>query len=80
MNLNDMPLVDSEHIAMALTEVYVARVYGAGKAQKQKPYLADDGGDHWVVRGSFHGPGLGGVFEIRLAKSDGRVLQLTHGR
>ncbi|HEX7637548.1 MAG TPA: NTF2 fold immunity protein [Burkholderiaceae bacterium] len=73
-------IVSSEQMAAALAEVYVTYVYGAQAAQSQKPYRVQALPEAWQVEGQLPEAMLGGTFELRLARMDGRVLALSHSR
>jgi hypothetical protein len=74
--------VSTPKMAAEIAEILAKNVYGAAQIEKQKPYLVTRKGSQWIVRGSFpSNPGLkGGVFEVRLSASDGRVLRMIHGK
>ena len=61
-------------------------IYGAKTIQWERPYVAKLAGEVWFVRGSLPKPHCkgcsvsGGVAEAEIAKSDGRILRVSHGR
>jgi len=61
-------------------------IYSARTIQAERPYVATLAGDVWFVRGSLPKPRCkgcgvsGGVAEAEIAKSDGRILRVSHGR
>jgi len=55
-------------------------IYGAERIQRQLPLNARLMDDRWIVEGSLPQGRLGGVAHIAIAKSDGRIFRVTHGR
>ncbi len=60
-------------------------IYGARKIQGEKPFHATLSHGVWTVIGSLpqHKPGQllhGGVAMARIARADGRILQVIHGK
>ena len=37
-------------------------------------------GNTWIVKGSLHKQKVGGVARAEIAKHDGRILSVTHGK
>jgi hypothetical protein len=74
--------VDNPKMAAEIAELVAKRVYGKSHIEAQRPYIVTRNGDKWIVRGSFsEKPDMkGGVFEVRLSSSDGRVARLIHGK
>ncbi|MGQ3850938.1 NTF2 fold immunity protein [Pseudomonas capsici] len=66
---------DAEKIGGVIAEV----LYGKERSEKQKPYTARLDGDLWVVKGTLH-YNKGGVFEIKINKFDGAVINFAHGK
>ena len=73
-------LVSTEKMAAELAEVYIGNIYGKHAAASQKPYSVIETESHWEVKGVMQKPLLGGIFEIHIAKEDGKVLLLHHSR
>ncbi len=73
-------IVANEKMAAELAEVYIANIYGKQAADRQKPYLVIEAEGYWKVKGVMQKRQLGGTFDIRIAKEDGRILLLTHSR
>ncbi|MHB8519951.1 MAG: YbbC/YhhH family protein [Limisphaerales bacterium] len=61
-------------------------IYGRKEIAREKPYRAHlDTNGVWIVEGSlpngwFGSPVLGGVAIAEIAKSDGRILRVSHGK
>jgi hypothetical protein len=71
--------------AVRVAEAVLVPVYGAEQIERQKPLTASLRGDVWVVKGQLRPrrPGAraaGGVALVEIAKKDGRILRMTHGR
>jgi len=73
-------IVANEKMAAELAEVYIANIYGKETAERQKPYTVSEAGRYWQVKGIMQKRKLGGIFEIHIAKDDGKILLLTHSR
>lgn len=73
--------VDKPEVAVGIAEAIAMRFYGRSQIERQRPYLVKRLADRWVIQGSFPTePNLkGGVFEIEVSSSDGRILRLIHG-
>ena len=56
-------------------------IYGAENIARQKPYRARLGTDGiWGVEGSLPEGWLGGVALAEIAKVDGRIMRVSHGK
>ena len=73
--------VNKPEVAVGIAEAVAFRFYGRSEIEKQRPYLVKRLSDRWVVRGSWpYGSGVkGGVIEIEVASSDGKILRMMHG-
>jgi hypothetical protein len=56
------------------------RTYGAEQIARERPYHAKLRNGVWIVEGSLPKNATGGVAIVEVAKADGRVLRVTHGR
>lgn len=67
-------------VAAKVAEIYLTSVYGKDQIEKQRPLVADLSGGIWTIRGTppSKGRSFGGVAEIEIAKTDGRVLRMSH--
>jgi NTF2 fold immunity protein len=70
--------------AIQIAEAVLIPIYGEDSIARERPFVASLEGDVWRVRGSLAlPPGTavrGGVAEIEIAKQDGRIIRVTHGR
>jgi hypothetical protein len=73
-------LIESEEIAVQIAEVVLFRNYGEQKIKGEKPYNIRSVEDLWCIYGSLKKGYIGGVFEIKIQKKDGRVILMTHGK
>lgn len=55
-------------------------IYGVKNIATQKPYRAELVKGIWVVQGSRPEPQVGGVAVAEIAKADGRILRVSHGK
>ena len=54
-------------------------IYGEAKIKSEQPFSAKLRNGVWIVTGAIP-PGVeGGVAEIRISKSNGTILTVTHG-
>ena len=65
---------------ITIAEKELIKVYGK-QVLKQRPWKITRSDEKSItLTGTFHGPGKGGVAEITLQKSDGKVLRMIHGK
>ena len=63
-----------------IAEKELVKVYGK-RVLKQRPWKITCSDEKSItLTGTFHGQGLGGVAEITLQKSNGKVLRMIHGK
>ena len=55
-------------------------IYGVEKIAKEKPFHGYLKNGVWYVNGSLPDGWLGGVAEAEIAKDDGRILRISHGK
>jgi hypothetical protein len=55
-------------------------IYGAKTIQDEKPFKAHLKNDVWTVEGSLPKGRHGGVAIAEIAKKDGRILRVSHGK
>ena len=72
--------IDNERVAAAIGYAVLAAAYGAREIDAQLPLSVTSQGEAWIVIGQRPVDTLGGVAHIEIARSDGRVLRMTHGR
>lgn len=63
--------------AVRIAEAVLVPVYGQRVVDNEKPLRAALVKGIWTVRGTLR-TGPGGVAHIEIAKSDGRILRMTH--
>jgi len=79
-NVSKAGLVPDSDTAIAVAVAIWKPIYGAEEIQRQRPFRAKLFKGVWHVEGSLP-PGVpGGVAEARIAKKDGRVLYVYHGK
>ena len=66
--------------AERIAEVIFVRFYGAEEIDREKPFRTSMKDGVWIVEGSLPRGMLGGVAEIHISKTDGRILYLFHSR
>ena len=73
--------VDTPEVAVTIAEAVAFGFYGRREIEKQRPYLVQRLSDRWVIQGSwpYSSDVKGGVFEIEVASSDGKILRMMHG-
>ncbi|ENX05695.1 NTF2 fold immunity protein [Acinetobacter courvalinii] len=70
--------VPNEDIASKIAEVVLIPIYGESNIKKQKPFHVVLKEDVWILEGTLPKGHVGGVFLIKIAKEDGRILYLEH--
>lgn len=73
-------MVPNAETAIAIAVAVWTPIYGAERIQRQRPYTATLENGHWTVQGSLPRGVLGGVAVAVIARTDGRVLRVSHGR
>jgi hypothetical protein len=72
--------VPNEFTAISIAVAVWTPIYGEDAISKQQPYKAVLAGDTWIVEGSLPRNMVGGVALAEIAKKDGRILRVTHGK
>jgi hypothetical protein len=72
--------VPNESTAIAIAIAVWTPIYGEDAIARQKPYTATLVNDTWIVEGSLPKGILGGVARAEIAKRNGRILRVTHGK
>jgi uncharacterized protein YceK len=73
--------VPDEQTAIRIAVAVWEPIYGAAQIALEKPYRARlDSGGVWVVEGSLPEHTPGGVAVAEIAKDDGRILRVSHGK
>ena len=55
-------------------------IYGKKQIEKEKPHKATLKDGIWHVNGSLPKGWVGGVAEAEIAKDDGRIIRISHGK
>jgi hypothetical protein len=73
--------VKDEKTAIAIARPALIAKFGRVHVSKFEPYHAIDKGNVWIVFGTLPNKHTrGGTPEARISFSDGKVLQVSHGR
>jgi hypothetical protein len=71
--------VPDESTAVKIGETAAIAQYGEKMISQEMPFRARLYGDTWFVIGTLHPQGaLGGTAVIKISKTDGRILFMTH--
>lgn len=73
-------LVPDSSTAAHIAEAVLLAVYSAELIDLQKPFLVEEHSGVWLVQGQLPRNMLGGVAEVEISRTDGRVLRMQHGR
>jgi len=66
--------------AIQIAQILFVRVYGE-QVLKKKPFIATlKNGETWIVEGSLDEGMDGGVPHVEIQKSDGKIINLYHGK
>lgn len=76
----DEGFVPSKEVAIKIAVAVWEPIYGEETIAKEKPYRATLADGVWTVEGSLAKGKKGGVALARIAKKDGRILRVTHGK
>lgn len=71
--------VPTKETAIRIAVAVWEPIYGASQIAEQRPFKARLENGVWIVEGTLHSE-LGGVAIAEIAKSDGRVLRVSHGK
>lgn len=80
------PVLDSE-TAIKIAEAALIPVYGQKQIKSERPFVAELKNDVWTVWGTLHcsdGMGgttthcVGGVAKVKISKTNGKVLSMSH--
>jgi hypothetical protein len=73
-------VVPDSETAGNLAILILSRAYGKDKIEKEKPFttLFKDG--YWIVYGDLPDGYIGGVAEIVIRKSNGEIINISHGK
>jgi hypothetical protein len=72
--------IPDEKTAICVAEAVLSPIFGEENIRKQRPFKASLKDDIWTVTGHLDDDLLGGVAQIRIAKGDGQILGVSHGK
>ena len=72
--------VPDKESAIRIAVAVWSPIYGKEKIASEKPYMAALKDGVWHVNGSLPQGWIGGVAEAEVAKDDGRILRISHGK
>lgn len=75
-----MGMVPNNDTAIQIAIAVLTPIYGVDAIRNQQPFVATLKGDTWTVVGTIPKERVGGVAEIGIAKVDGRILYVMHGK
>jgi hypothetical protein len=79
--------VPNSATAVKIAEAVLVPVYGEKQIESEKPFKAKLDNGVWTVTGTLHCPDgkggttlicVGGTAEVKLSKSDGRIVSMIH--
>jgi len=73
-------VVGTPRIAADVARLYLEAVYGTSQIARQLPLGVSISREVWYVRGVLPRATVGGVAEIEICQSTGKVLRITHGK
>ena len=77
-------VVPDANTAARIAEAVMTPIMGLRQVRAEEPFRATLSGDVWHVYGDLHCPKphecVGGVAEVDISKTDGRVLRISHGQ
>ena len=72
--------VPDKETAIAIAVAVWKPIYGKEKIENEKPYKASLKNGVWTVTGSLPEGWKGGVAEAEIAKDDGKIIRIIHGK
>lgn len=72
--------VPDSKTAIKIAEAVLSTIYGESVVKKEKPLVASLKDDVWTIEGTAPKDVQGGTALIIIAKSDGRIIRVTHGK
>jgi hypothetical protein len=72
--------VPTSEVAIKIAVAVWEPIYGADNIAAEKPYRAALAGGVWTVEGSLPEGMKGGVAEAEIARADGRIMRISHGK
>jgi hypothetical protein len=72
--------VPDTETAIQIAKAVLVPVYGDAKIKAQEPFSATLKDDIWRVEGHLSQGVVGGAALVEIAKSDGRIIRMIHGK
>ena len=72
--------VPTDVVAIEIAVAVWKPIYGAAAIAKQRPFTAKLANGVWTVEGSLPAGHVGGTAIAEIAKADGQILRVSHGR
>ena len=72
--------VPDEETAIQIAVAVWMPIYGEKQIEGEKPYRAKLNNGIWTVEGTLPDEWVGGVAVVEIAKEDGRILRVSHGK
>jgi hypothetical protein len=81
MDMPESGIVPDETTAISIAEAVWLPIYG-DKIYKEQPFVAeyDSKKGYWYVHGTLPENTIGGVVEIKISRSNGRIVYVNHGQ
>jgi hypothetical protein len=72
--------VPDKQTAIRVAEAILLPIYGEKRIANERPFSATLNDNTWRVEGYIAEGSDGGVAEVEISKSDGRILHVSHGK
>ena len=77
--------VPNSETAVRIADAVLIPVYGKKQIESEEPFTAKLKNELWIVQGTLHCPDgkadcFGGVAEVKISKTDARILFMSHGK
>ncbi|NTW31131.1 MAG: hypothetical protein HGB12_00595 [Bacteroidetes bacterium] len=75
-------IVPDEKTAADIAYIYLKNIYGEQSIRNELPLIVFSVNSYWFIEGTFKDEGMsnGGVAEILINKTDGKVIHVSHGK
>jgi NTF2 fold immunity protein len=73
-------VVPDQKTAIAIATAVLSPIYGARNIRQEHLFVEKIEGGVWFVKGKVSSTHKGGVAEIEIAKTDGKIVFITHGK
>ncbi|MFC0130977.1 hypothetical protein CR105_05165 [Massilia eurypsychrophila] len=72
--------IPDRRTAIAVAIAVLIPIYGEEEVRENRPFVATLKGGKWTVTGSLPKNMVGGVPEVQLSKSNGKILKISAGK